>query len=83
MPYNLPIFTLIPSEFPDIRPEIIRVLGNCSNRIFRKTVIGMDMISPGMPQTKPQSISITKIVITLMEKDFPMKIGSKIPPKST
>ena len=48
-----------------------------------KTVIGIDNIIPGTPQMNPQNISITKTVMILIEKDFPINIGSKIEPNST
>src|SRR5699024_648451 len=68
-------------------PEIISaknwVFGNCSKIIFINTVSGIDIINPGTPQIYPQNISITKIVITLIEKDFPIKIGSRMVPKIT
>ena len=41
------------------------------------------MIKPGIPQRKPQNINITKTAMTLMEKDFPIKIGSNMAPKTT
>ena len=47
------------------------------------TVIGIDKINPGIPQINPQSINITKIVITFIEKVFPIKTGSKTLPKIT
>ena len=63
--------------------ETILVLGNCSKIIFRNTVIGIHMIIPGIPQRNPQSINITNTVIIFMEKDLPMKIGSRMDPKVT
>jgi len=57
------------------------VLGFCSNTIFIKTVIGIDNIKPGIPQRNPQNSNIIKMVITLIENDLPINIGSKIPPK--
>ena len=61
----------------------ILCFGNCSNIILKNTVIGIAIINPGIPQMKPQNISITKTVIIFIEKDFPIKTGSKILPKST
>jgi hypothetical protein len=57
------------------------VLGNCSNIIFKNTVIGMHMIIPGTPQINPNNINITNTVMTLIENDFPMNTGSKMDPK--
>ena len=48
------------------------VFGNCSKIILKNTVIGIDNIKPGIPQINPQNISITKIVITFIEKDLPL-----------
>ncbi len=47
------------------------------------TVIGIAIIKPGIPHRKPQNMSITKTAITLIEKDLPIKIGSKIAPNVT
>ena len=41
------------------------------------------MIKPGTPQINPQNINITNTAIMFIEKDFPIKIGSKIAPKRT
>src|SRR5690554_2627694 len=63
--------------------ESTLVSGNWSRMILIHTVIGMAIINPGTPQMKPQSMSMTKTVITFNEKDFPIKIGSKIVPNKT
>ena len=70
------------SEFrlPDIISEIIFVLWYCSKIIFTNTVIGIDIINPGIPHKYPQNINITSIEITFIENDFPMKTGSITPP---
>ena len=62
---------------------MILVLENCSKIIFRNTVIGIAIIKPGMPHKNPQNISITNTAIMFIEKDLPIKIGSKIAPKTT
>ena len=51
--------------------------------ILKNTVIGIDIINPGTPQTKPQNMSMIRMVTTLIEKDFHMKIGSRIDPNNT
>jgi hypothetical protein len=65
---------------PDNKSAINLVLGNCSKIILINTVIGIAIIKPGIPQRNPQNMSITNTVIILMEKDFPIKMGSKIAP---
>src|SRR5690606_11994661 len=39
--------------------------------------------NPGTPQINPQSMSITRTVITFKENDFPIKMGAKIEPNNT
>ena len=68
---------------PDKRLAMTLVLGNCSKMILIKTVIGIAIIKPGIPQRNPQNISITNTAITFMENDFPIKMGSKIAPNNT
>jgi len=70
-------------EFPERSEEMNLVFGNCSKIIFKNTVIGIDIINPGTPQIYPQSINDTKIAITLMEKDFPINMGSQTLPNAT
>ena len=65
---------------PLIKLAIILVFGNCSRSILINTVTGIQTIIPGTPQRNPQNMSITKMVITLIENDLPIKMGSKIPP---
>ena len=68
---------------PESRDAITLVPGNCSKIIFIKTVIGIAIIKPGIPQIKPQSINIINTAITFMENDFPIKTGSSIAPNKT
>ena len=53
-----------------------RVVGtelySISKTIFIKTVIGIDMINPGIFQMQPQNINITKTVTTFNEKVLPI-----------
>lgn len=65
------------------KPAKTIVLGNFSKIILINTVKGMAIIKPGIPQMYPQSISITKMAIMLIEKDLPINIGSKTPPNNT
>ena len=68
------------SSGPVIKLAMTFVFGNCSSMILINTVIGMQRIIPGTPQRNPQNMSITKMVITLIENDLPIKMGSKMPP---
>ena len=74
---------LIERSGPDNKDAITLVPGNCSKIILMNTVMGMAIIRPGIPHINPQSINIIRTVITFIEKDFPMKIGSKIAPNNT
>ena len=65
---------------PDIILAATCVLGNFSRIILINTVIGIDIIRPGMPQIYPHSISIISTVITFKENVFPINTGFKIPP---
>jgi len=57
--------------------------GNCSRNILIITVIGIESTIPGIHQIYPHNINMIKMVITLIESYFPIKMGSKILPTKT